>query len=190
MGKPIGNGFPMAAVITTREIADAFAKHTRYFNTFGGNSSKSCKLTVKGNPVACTIGLTVLKVLERENLAENARRVGEYLKESLWRLQERHDSIGDVRGNGLFIGVELVLDRKTKIPFPPAYTAKIVNGLREAGVLLGSTGILSNVLKIRPPMCFSEKDADFLVTTLDTVLGECLVAVGGENAWSCTTTNV
>src|SRR6185503_10830008 len=104
MGKPIGNGHPLAAVVTTPEIASAFENGMEYFNTFGGN------------PVSCAIGLAVLDVIEREGLQEHAREVGEYLKSGLESLKQSHQLIGDVRGLGLFVGVELVKDRNTRKP--------------------------------------------------------------------------
>jgi 4-aminobutyrate aminotransferase-like enzyme len=123
--------------------------------------------------VACTIGLTVLDVLRREKLPENAKTTGEYLRSKLRELQAKYPFIGDVRGNGLFVGVELVEDRESKTPYSGEKTETIVNALKEAGVLLGSTGKSSNVLKVRPPMCFSREDADFLVGRFEEVFGAC-----------------
>ncbi|MEJ2604813.1 MAG: aminotransferase class III-fold pyridoxal phosphate-dependent enzyme [Gammaproteobacteria bacterium] len=157
MGKPMGNGHPLAAVVTTPAIAEAFARDHSYFNTFGGN------------PVACAAGLAVLDVLEREELQENARVTGAYLREGLRGLRSRHSLIGDVRGAGLFAGVEFVADRQTREP-APAVARAVTNGMRREGVLIGRTGIADNVLKIRPPLVFSKENADTLVTTLDGVL--------------------
>ena len=159
MGKPIGNGHPLGAVVTTPEIAASFANGMEYFNTFGGN------------PVSCAIGLAVLDVLERERLPERAARTGAYLLNGLAALMERHPLVGDVRGAGLFLGVELVADRDQ--PIPAARQASYVaNRLREGGVLVSTDGPDHNVLKIKPPLCFDERDADQLVATLDRVLGE------------------
>ncbi|HUL15627.1 MAG TPA: aminotransferase class III-fold pyridoxal phosphate-dependent enzyme [Terriglobales bacterium] len=159
LGKPIGNGFPLAAVITTKEIAASFANGMEFFSTFGGN------------PVACAAGLAVLDVLEDERLQENARRTGDYFKAKLASLQEKHELIGDVRGSGLFLGVDLVRDRVTR-EAAPAQAAYVVNRLREFGVLTGTDGPHHNVLKLRPPLIFSESDADLFCSTLDAVLNE------------------
>lgn len=158
LGKPMGNGHPLAAVVTTPEIAGALAKQGGYFNTFGGNA------------VSCAVGLAVLEVLEREALLENALRVGIFMKERLHHLAEKHTLIGDVRGMGLFLGVELVRDRKTLEP-ATAEARTILNRMRQQGVLIGLTGYHNNVLKIRPPLTFSEGNADMLADTLDHVLG-------------------
>ena len=159
LGKPIGNGFPLAAVVTTPELAAAFDTGMEFFSTFGGN------------PVACAAGLAVLDVLESEGLVENARTVGAHLKDRLHGLAERHALIGDVRGRGLFLGVELVRDRVTLEPADQEATY-IVNRLRDLGVLCGTDGPHHNVLKIRPPLCFAIEDADLFVAVLDQVLGE------------------
>jgi 4-aminobutyrate aminotransferase-like enzyme len=130
-----------------------------FFSTFGGN------------PVACAAGLAVLDVLEQERLQENALRVGRYLIAGLKDLQSRHSLIGDVRGSGLFLGVELVRDRETLEPATEE-ASYVVNRLRERGILTGTDGPYDNVLKLRPPLVFSESDADLLVATLDEVLSE------------------
>jgi 4-aminobutyrate aminotransferase-like enzyme len=158
-GKPIGNAFPLAAVVTTNEIAASFANGMEFFSTFGGN------------PVACAAGLAVLDVLEEEKLQENALRVGTRLKSRLQELQQRHRVIGDVRGSGLFLGVDLVLDRTTReaAPFEASY---IVNRLRDCGILTGTDGPHHNVIKLRPPLRFSEADADLFANTLDGILEE------------------
>ena len=163
MGKPIGNGFPLAAVATTREIAAAFDNGMEYFATFGGN------------PVACAVGLAVLDVLEEERLQQRALRVGAHLRAALERLAECRALIGDVRGLGLFLGVELVRDRRT---LEPATTEAryLVERLRERGILSGLDGPYDNVLKLRPPLVFGEADADRLVATLADVLAEDPVA--------------
>ena len=159
LGKPIGNAFPLAAVITTPKIAASFNNGMEFFSTFGGN------------PVACAAGLAVLDVLEEEHLQENALRVGRYLMSRLKALQERHALIGDVRGSGLFLGVDLVLDRETREP-APQQASYLVNRLRERGILTGTDGPHHNVLKLRPPLIFSQSDADLFVATLDAVLAE------------------
>jgi 4-aminobutyrate aminotransferase-like enzyme/Ser/Thr protein kinase RdoA (MazF antagonist) len=159
LGKPIGNGFPLAAVITTREIAASFANGMEFFSTFGGN------------PVACAAGLAVLDVLKDENLQQNALHVGEQLKSSLRILQEKHGLIGDVRGAGLFLGIDLVVDRETRAP-APRQAAYVVNRLRDRGILTGTDGPHHNVLKLRPPLIFTKQDSDLFVATLDTILGE------------------
>ncbi|GIV60060.1 MAG: hypothetical protein KatS3mg043_1149 [Rhodothermaceae bacterium] len=159
MGKPIGNGHPLGAVVTTPAIAAAFTNGMEYFNTFGGN------------PVSCTVGLTVLDVIAEEGLQARARRVGAYLTDRLRGLMDRHPLIGDVRGRGLFLGVELVRDRATLEP-AAAEAAEVVERAKERGVLLSTDGPLHNVLKIKPPLVFSEADADRLAGTLDAVLAE------------------
>ena len=159
LGKPIGNGFPLGAVITTRQIAAAFDNGMEFFSTFGGN------------PVACGAGLAVLDVLEEDGLSARACRVGEYLLAALRDLQDRRALIGDVRGAGLFLGVELVRDRATLEPATEE-AAYVVERLRERGVLTGTDGPFRNVLKLRPPLVFSEDDADLFVQRLDDVLAE------------------
>jgi 4-aminobutyrate aminotransferase-like enzyme/Ser/Thr protein kinase RdoA (MazF antagonist) len=158
-GKPIGNAFPLAAVVTSPEIAASFANGMEFFSTFGGN------------PVACAAGLAVLDVLEQERLQERALRVGNYWMAGLKKLQERHTLIGDVRGSGLFLGVDLVRDRTTHEPATEE-ADYVVNRLRERGILAGTDGPHHNVIKLRPPLIFSEADADLFVETLDTILQE------------------
>jgi 4-aminobutyrate aminotransferase-like enzyme/Ser/Thr protein kinase RdoA (MazF antagonist) len=159
LGKPIGNGFPLGAVITTREIAAAFDNGMEFFSTFGGN------------PVACAAGLAVLDVLEADGLPARARRVGEHLLGALRALQERRPLIGDVRGSGLFLGIELVRDRATLEPATEE-AGYVADRLREVGVLTGTDGPFHNVLKVRPPLIFSEDDASLFVQRLDEVLDE------------------
>ncbi|HYL63453.1 MAG TPA: aminotransferase class III-fold pyridoxal phosphate-dependent enzyme [Candidatus Methylomirabilis sp.] len=159
LGKPIGNAFPLAAVVTTREVAVSFDNGMEFFSTFGGN------------PVACAAGLAVLDVLRDEQLQQNALRIGNYLMARFKSLQERHALIGDVRGSGLFLGVDLVLHRETREP-APAQASYVVNRLRERGILTGTDGPHHNVIKLRPPLIFSQADADLFATTLDAVLGE------------------
>ena len=153
----MGNGHPLAGLVASEELLREFGEAVSYFNTFGGN------------PVSCAVGIAVLEVLEDEGLVENARTVGDYARRGLESLATKHDLIGDVRGSGLFLGAELVQDRTSKEPAVEE-TGRIVNGMRERGVLIGDTGMYDNVLKIRPPMPFSRDEADLLLSTLDDVL--------------------
>jgi 4-aminobutyrate aminotransferase-like enzyme len=157
LGKPIGNGYPLGAVITTREIAESFDNGMEYFSTFGGST------------VSCAAGLAVLDTVVDEELQAHANRVGARMLTGLRELQARHELVGDVRGSGLFIGVELVVDRDTRMPASNAAT-DVVNRMRQHRILLGTDGPDHNVLKIRPPMPFDERDVDRLVATLDEVL--------------------
>ena len=157
MGKPMGNGHPMGAVVTTPEIAASFVNGMEYFNTFGGN------------PVSCAIALAVLDVIADEKLQENARRVGGFLLDGLRELQQRHDAIGDVRGCGLFIGVELVRDRAARTPDRPKAKA-VVEAMKARHVLLSTEGPDDNVLKIKPPIVFSQANAEEFLDKLDQVL--------------------
>jgi 4-aminobutyrate aminotransferase-like enzyme len=159
LGKPIGNAFPLAAVITTPEIAASFDNGMEFFSTFGGN------------PVSCAAGLAVLDVLEEERLQENALTVGNCLMAGLRKMQARHPLIGDVRGSGLFLGLDLVTDRETR-QAATQQAAYVVNRLRDRGILTGTDGPHHNVIKLRPPLVFSREDADLFVQTLDAVLGE------------------
>jgi 4-aminobutyrate aminotransferase-like enzyme len=159
MGKPIGNGHPLAAVVTTPEIAASFNNGMEYFNTFGGN------------PVSCAIGMAVLDVIAEEQLQANALQVGTHLMDGLRKLMEKHAIIGDVRGLGLFVGIELVLDRETLVP-AAIQASYIANRMRERGILLSTDGPFHNVLKIKPPLVFTPANADFLVATLDEILAE------------------
>lgn len=160
LGKPIGNGHPIGAVITTPEIAGSFANGMEFFSTFGGNN------------VSCAIGHAVLEVVQEEHLQSHALEVGERLLNGLRELQQRHEIVVDVRGSGLFLGVELL-----KNGAPATHEAnRIANRMREEGILLGTDGPFHNVIKIRPPMPFSHTDAELLLTTL----GELLVAVDDE----------
>jgi 4-aminobutyrate aminotransferase-like enzyme/Ser/Thr protein kinase RdoA (MazF antagonist) len=157
MGKPAGNGHPLAIVATTPEIADRFANGMEYFNTFGGN------------PVSCAIGLAVLDVIEQEGLQANALDVGNYLMAGLRDLQTRHPLIGNVRGLGLYIGAELVLDPETMEP-AGEHASYISNRMRDYGVLISTDGPFHNVLKLKPPIIFSRADADHLLWALNEVL--------------------
>ena len=157
LGKPIGNGHPMGAVVTTRAIADAFDNGMEYFNTFGGN------------PVSCAIGLAVLDVIEEEGLRAHALEVGTRFREGLAELGDRHELVGDVRGLGLFIGVELVRDRDSLEPATEEAT-DVINQMRERGILLSTDGPFENVIKIKPPLVFSHEDAGRVIGELDAVL--------------------
>uniref|UniRef100_A0A3Q3JP17 5-phosphohydroxy-L-lysine phospho-lyase n=1 Tax=Monopterus albus TaxID=43700 RepID=A0A3Q3JP17_MONAL len=159
MGKPMGNGHPLACVATTVEIAGAFTDNgVEYFNTFGGN------------PVSCAIGLAVLDVIEMEDLRGNAMRVGAHLKDLLTKLQTRHQIIGNVRGVGLFLGLELVTDREQKTPATKT-AAWVVKRMKEEHQIVVSTdGPWDNVLKFKPPMCFSMEDAELVAKCIDHIL--------------------
>jgi alanine-glyoxylate transaminase / (R)-3-amino-2-methylpropionate-pyruvate transaminase len=157
MAKGIGNGFPLGAVTTTAEIAAAFTSKI-HFNTFGGN------------PVSMAAGDAVLDVIESEGLQKNCRDTGGYFHEGMLRLQQRHDIIGDVRGKGLMLGMELVRDRGTREP-AGSETMEILEFAREHGLLLGKGGFFGNVLRIKPPMCITKPDVDFALEILDAALG-------------------
>ncbi len=158
MAKGIGNGCPLGAVVTTPEIAKVLASRI-HFNTFGGN------------PVVCAQGMAVLEVMEQEKIQENALNIGSQLLEGFGRLQEKHSLIGDVRGKGLMLGVELVKDRLTKEP-ATAECAEVVERCRNNGLIIGKGGYNGNTLRIKPPMCLNSADADFLVAVLDRALSE------------------
>ena len=158
MGKPMGNGHPVAAVATGSGIMSAFRTSFRYFNTFGGN------------PVSCAAAMAVLDVLHDEDLQARAQATGDHLRAGLRALAARHTMIGDVRGAGLANGVELVCDRAAKAP-DRALADRVVNRMRDEGILMGANGISYNVLKIRPPMPFGRPEADLVLQTLDHVLG-------------------
>ncbi len=157
LGKPIGNGHPMAAVVTTPEIAKAFANGMEFFSSFGGN------------PVSCAVGMAVLDVIENEKLQQNALTTGNYLIEKLTKLIDRYPLVGDVRGRGLFIGIELVRDRNTLEPATHEAN-RIINHMRELGVLVSTDGPYDNVLKIKPPLVFGIKEADALLESLESAL--------------------
>jgi 4-aminobutyrate aminotransferase-like enzyme/Ser/Thr protein kinase RdoA (MazF antagonist) len=159
LGKPMGNGYPIAAVVTRADLVDRFAEATTFFSTFGGN------------PVACAAALAVLEVIEQEALVARASSVGEALREQLSALAGRHPPVGDVRGRGLIAGVELVVDRTTRVP-DRELAARVKDEMRERGVLLGTTGHNGNVLKVRPPLAISADEAMLIPATLDAVLTE------------------
>jgi alanine-glyoxylate transaminase/(R)-3-amino-2-methylpropionate-pyruvate transaminase len=156
MAKGIGNGFPLAAVVTTREIGSVLAQRI-HFNTFGGN------------PVATVVGNAVLEVIEREKLQENALRLGDYLFAGLEKLKQKYALIGDVRGKGLLLGIELVKDRATKEP-AKVECAQVLENAREGGLLLGKGGLWGQTIRFAPPMCITQADADFLLDVLDRSL--------------------
>ncbi len=157
MGKPIGNGHPMGAVVTTRAIADAFANGMEFFSTFGGN------------PVSCAIGMAVLDVIQEQGLQQNALELGQYFLEGLHGLKAQHDIIGDVRGAGLFIGVELIRDRDT---LEPATTEakRLVEHMKAEGILLSTDGPFHNVIKIKPPMVITREDIDMVLRLMGDAL--------------------
>jgi alanine-glyoxylate transaminase/(R)-3-amino-2-methylpropionate-pyruvate transaminase len=157
MAKGIGNGAPLAAVTTRREIAEALTVRT-HFNTFGGN------------PVSMAAGIAVMDSIEADGLQQNSLETGGYFKRGLQQLMERHPIIGDVRGMGLMLGVELVQDRTTKEPAKEA-ALEVMERCREHGVLLGKGGLDGNVLRIKPPMCITRADVDYALAVLDDVLG-------------------
>ena len=156
MGKPMGNGHPMAATVTRAELIDQFSERVHYFNTFGGS------------PVSCAAGMAVLQVIEKEQLQQNALTVGQYLTDGLNDMATRHEAIGDVRGSGFFKSVELVTDRESRAP-ATELAARVINGLRERQVLAGRIGKDGNILKLRPPMVFTQENADHFLNTLDDV---------------------
>ena len=158
MGKSMGNGHPLSVVVTKKQIADKFNNGMEYFNSFGGN------------PVSCAVGKAVLNVIEDEKLQQNAHKVGEYLLKELKRLQGEFPLIGQVRGMGLFIGIELIKEKSKLIP-AHAEAEKVVNEMMRKRILLSTDGPDHNVIKIKPPMVFSTENADELVLNLSEVLG-------------------
>lgn len=159
MGKPIGNGHPMAAVVTRPEIAAAFANGMEYFNTFGGN------------PVSCAIGLAVLDEIEEQHLMARAASTGQRLMDGVKNLARRFEVIGDVRGIGMYIGIELVLNRSTQ-QAAPGQTAQLLELMKQKQILLSSEGPLGNVLKIKPPLVFGEQECDYFLTALEASLAQ------------------
>jgi 4-aminobutyrate aminotransferase-like enzyme len=157
IGKPAGNGHPIGVIITRPEILDHFTKTAPFFSTFGGNN------------VSCAAGIAVLDVIREENLLENCRSTGAYFKARLQELKDKHDLIGDVRGVGLALGVGLVRDRKTLEP-AASEAKRLVNLVREEGVLIGSEGVLGNILKLRPPVVLQPAQVDVAVAALERAL--------------------
>src|SRR6267378_3846668 len=153
MAKGIGNGCPLAAVVTTPQIANVLSKRI-HFNTFGGNQ------------VVCAIGKAVLEVIEREKLQENSLKMGSYVLAGLEKLKEKHNIIGDVRGKGLMLGIELVKDRTTKEP-AKAECAQVMENCRELGLLVGKGSLNGNTIRFAPPMCLTQADADFMLAVFD-----------------------
>jgi alanine-glyoxylate transaminase/(R)-3-amino-2-methylpropionate-pyruvate transaminase len=158
MAKGIGNGCPLGAVVTTPEIAQTLVARL-HFNTFGGN------------PVVCAQGRAVLEVIEREKLQENSLKIGNRILAGLNELKNRHNIIGDVRGKGLMLGIELVRDRQSKEPAKEE-CAQVLETCKEMGLLLGKGGLWGQTIRFSPPMCVNEQDADFLVETLDRALSD------------------
>ncbi len=159
LGKPMAGGHPVSGVVARADVLDEYRRQEMYFNTFGGN------------PVSCAAAVAVLEVLESEKLVENASAIGAYTLDGLQELQTRHAIIGDVRGFGLFFGVELVSNRATKAPAAEV-ARSVVNGMRTRGVLMSKIGERGNVLKLRPPLCFSQDNADQMIKALDDTLSE------------------
>jgi hypothetical protein len=157
LGKPIGNGHPMAAVVTTPEIAKAFANGMEFFSSFGGN------------PVSAAVGMAVLDVIENERLQDNARVTGDLLKRRCEDMAARHALIGHVRGQGLFLGVELVRDRETLDPATEE-AGFVINHMRDNGVLISTDGPFDNVLKIKPPLAFGLREAEIMAAAMDAAL--------------------
>jgi 4-aminobutyrate aminotransferase-like enzyme len=157
IGKPLGNGHPLAAVACTQEVAERFANGMEYFNTFGGN------------PVSCAIGAEVLRVVKREKLQSHALMVGTYLKQQLNKLSKDFPIIGDVRGQGFFLGLELV---DSKMEPLAAQTDYLANRMKDHGILMSTDGPDHNVLKIKPPMVFSQENAEELIFYLGKILAE------------------
>ncbi len=166
MGKPIGNGHPIGVLVTTKEIAESFAKGPEYFSTFGGSN------------LSCRIGKEVLDIVDDECLMENARVMGDKLREGLKTLQKKHPLIGDVRGYGLFIGLDLVLDQSSKQPATQV-ADYVKNRMREHRILMGTEGPADNILKIRPPLTIEAQDVEMILQVMDEVLSEaaCLLAL-------------
>jgi alanine-glyoxylate transaminase/(R)-3-amino-2-methylpropionate-pyruvate transaminase len=157
MAKGIGNGCPLAAVVTTPQIAAVLTKKI-HFNTFGGN------------PVVCAMGKAVLEVIEREKLQENSLKIGAYVLAGLEKLKDNYNLIGDVRGKGLMLGIELVKDRSTKEP-AKAECAQVMENCRELGLLVGKGSLQGNTIRFSPPMCITQADADFMLAVFDEAFG-------------------
>jgi len=169
IGKPMGAGHPVAAVVTTPSIAAEFARHRNYFNTFGGN------------PVSAAVALAVLDVIDEEQLLENATSTGQLFGDRLGELANRHAVIGAVQGSGLFWGLDLVAGRDTKEPIAYADAKRLATSLRRRGILTGVTGRYTNVLKLRPPLVFQPEHLDVLIAELDDLLGNFELKGGDDN---------
>jgi 4-aminobutyrate aminotransferase-like enzyme len=163
LGKPMGNGQPIAGLLATADTLAGFGRNSRYFNTFGGNTA------------SCAAALAVFDVIEKQGLVQHANRIGKVLQEGIGALARRHEAIGDVRGAGMFVGVELVADRGSRAP-DRELTSRVVNNMREKGVLLSACAMGHNVLKIRPPLVLSLEQAGFVIDALDESLVEAKVA--------------
>jgi 4-aminobutyrate aminotransferase-like enzyme len=159
LGKPMGNGQPVAGLLATAEVLAEFGKNSRYFNTFAGNT------------VSCAAALAVLDTIEKEGLVQHAARVGKILCDGIAALATRHEAIGDVRGAGMFVGVELVSDRASRTP-DRELTSRVVNLMRDKGVLLSACAMGHNVLKIRPPLVLTAEQAGMVIEVLDEALTE------------------
>uniref|UniRef100_A0A5F5Q1S1 Alanine--glyoxylate aminotransferase 2, mitochondrial n=1 Tax=Equus caballus TaxID=9796 RepID=A0A5F5Q1S1_HORSE len=158
LAKGIGNGFPMGAVVTTPEIAKSLAKRRFCFSTFGGN------------PLACAIGSAVLEVIKEENLQENSQEVGTYMLLELAKLRDEFEIVGDVRGKGLMIGIEMVKDKMSRQPLPPEEVSQIHEDCKHMGLLVGKSGIFSQTFRIAPPMCITKPEVDFAVEVFRSAL--------------------
>ena len=163
MGKPMGNGMPVAAAAASSELVDNFRRHKRYFNTFAAS------------PLQAAAGMAVIDVIENEELASNVDRVGAYLRNELSKYQDSCEHLADVRGHGLFIGMEWVRDRESMSPDAEGATA-VVNALRDRGFLIGSAGPMGNILKIRPPLVFEREHADMFLTAFEESIRESVMA--------------
>lgn len=168
LGKPIGNGHPIGVLVTSRAIADSFAQGPEYFSTFGGSN------------LSCRIGKEVLDIVDDENLMDNALQMGNFLIDGLHRLHDKYDIVGDVRGQGLFIGLDLVTDKVSRTP--GADIADYVkNRMRENRILMGTEGPADNILKIRPPMSIERQDALMILNVMDKVLAEAQSLINMED---------
>lgn len=150
MAKGMGNGFPLAAVVTTPEVAQKMSE-ALHFNTYGGN------------PISCAVGSAVLKVIEEEKIQENSHVTGTYMLEELAKIRDEVEIVGDVRGKGLMIGVEMVTDKESRTPLPAQHIAEIWERSKDMGILIGKGGLYGNVFRIKPPMCITKEDVDFAV---------------------------
>ncbi|MBT5187072.1 MAG: aminotransferase class III-fold pyridoxal phosphate-dependent enzyme, partial [Kordiimonadaceae bacterium] len=157
LGKPMGAGHPVAAVVTTREIASKFAQIDSYFNTFGGN------------PVSAAVAKAVIDEIDDRELLKNVTDVGAYLKEGLDKIADKYDFVGSIQGSGLFWGLDLVKDATTKEPMSDSQLSQITTMIKDEGVLMGSTGRFDNILKIRPPLVFSKENADQALAAIEKV---------------------